>query len=230
MYDVVRVPFLRVIAAILLVISASQVPAQTCPDFYRFVDFGLKGSDGGVYRGGPTFRAEGFGGQALLLASQTACLDVQDVAKDGRGNPIPVVTRIAYDPEETGIDLTELYVGVAEDIEALAENNARLHRDWQSESDAELTRGPNFLCVRSGTLGEISCQLESPYPGKAALVVYCDARDCTMPVMAISDRLHAIARWDSAESLMNDPHTLGASILDKVQSIHDFLEPLSSDL
>jgi len=34
--------------------------AQTCPDYYRFVDFGLEDDSGVMYRGGTLLRAEGF--------------------------------------------------------------------------------------------------------------------------------------------------------------------------
>ena len=56
---------LRVIASVLFILFASQANAQSCPDYYRFVDFGLKGNDGVIYRGGPTFRAENLSGELL---------------------------------------------------------------------------------------------------------------------------------------------------------------------
>ena len=221
---------LRAIASLLLIFCASQASAQNCPDFFRFVDFGLEGRDGAISRGGPIFRAESLSGQPLLLRDRTECLGVREVSVDGRGNPIPVVTSIQYSPEKTNIDLTELRVAVVDDTETAAEKNARIHRAGLKQSDTEITRGANFFCASFKESLEMSCQLESPYPGNIALVVYCDALQCTMPVLAIDEQILVSAVWASGGSFLSDPATAGPDIFDKIQRIHDFLGPLSSAL
>ena len=218
----------RFLAMLALVLCASQATAQSCPDFFRFVDFGLKASDGVTYRGGTVLRAESFGGAPLLIRDQTVCLQAQDVAIDGRGNPIPIVTGVTYDPAQTGIALLELHVAAIGDTAAAAAQNAAAHLATLGSGDVSVTRGPDFLCAMSNAASGISCQLQSPFPGPAAPVVYCDASVCTMPVMAISERLSVRAVWSNSSALMRDPNVLGRSISAKIQQIHGFLVPLSA--
>jgi len=215
---------------VLILLFASQSSAEICPAFFRFVDFGLQGTDGTIYRGGPTLRAEGLNGQPLLLRERTTCLNVREIAKDGHGNPIPVVTSINYDPETTDIGLNELRVVSVDDTGHVAEQNAHLHRIRVSAADTELTRGPNFLCARPAGSQTLSCQLESPYPGNIALVIYCDAVACRMPIMAISDKLHVSAVWPTDAAFLENPNAAGADMSDKVRKIRDFLVPLSASL
>ena len=103
---------------------AGGAAAQSCPDFYRFVDFGLKGQDGIIYRGGTLLRAENTNREALLLTERTTCLDVTILAKDGRGNPVPVVSSINYDPAKTGLGLDELRVTSEQNVQNVAEGLA----------------------------------------------------------------------------------------------------------
>ena len=215
---------------VVIFLAASQSSAENCPAFFRFVDFGLQGTDGTIYRGGPTLRAEGLNGQPLLLRERTTCLNVREIAKDGHGNPIPVVTSISYDPDTTEIDLNELRVVSVDDTNDAATQNAHLHRARVSAADTELTRGPNFLCARPNGSQTLSCQLESPYPGNIALVIYCDTLECRMPVLAISDKLHVSAVWPTDAAFLDTPNTAGTELSDKVQKIRDFLVPLSASL
>ena len=68
------------VASLALLFCASVASAQSCSDFYRFVDFGLTGSEGATYRGGVVLRAEGFDGAPLLLTDQTVCCNLRDLA------------------------------------------------------------------------------------------------------------------------------------------------------
>jgi hypothetical protein len=117
-----------------------------------------------------------------------------------------------------------------DDTGHVAEQNAHLHRIRVSAADTELTRGPNFLCARPAGSQTLSCQLESPYPGNIALVIYCDAVACRMPIMAISDKLHVSAVWPTDAAFLENPNAAGADMSDKVRKIRDFLVPLSASL
>jgi hypothetical protein len=50
--------------------------AQSCTDFYRFVDFDVVDNGGLMYRGGPLLRAGNFTEERLILEDGTICLDV----------------------------------------------------------------------------------------------------------------------------------------------------------
>ena len=220
---------IRITAAIIFILFVNQANAQTCPDFYRFVDFGLKGNDGVIYRGGPTFRAESFSGELILLEKQTKCLKVPEVSKDGHGNPIPVVTSINYDPAKTGIDLNQLRLSIVDDTENAANENASIHQARLAKPNSiASTQGSNFLCASTKDTNQLSCQLVSPYAGNVSLVVYCDALECRMPVLAINKEIQISAVWESSEGFINTPENTGLVISNKVQKIKDFLTPLSA--
>ena len=224
---------MRKVAALLLIFLPLLFPlapasAGTCPDFFRFVDFGIEGDDGVVYRGGSLFRAEGFDGTMLLKLSHTKCLPVQETAKDGRGNPIPVVTSIHYIPELTAIDITELSVKVVNSANDLAEKNAERHRTSLKQADATVTRGENYLCANDVNKKSLSCQVVSPYPGNTALVVYCDAKQCTMPVLAVDNQIIVNAAWPRTPDSGGNGDLTGSEIIDITSQIHDFLSPLTS--
>jgi len=210
-----------------LVFYCGQASADACPDFFRFVDFGLDTPDG-VTRGGPTYRAESFDGQALAIAELTVCRDALNLAVDGRGNPIPVVASINYAPEKTGIDLKELRLTGVDDVALQAEGNADDHRARLDRKTAVKSRGPDYLCARLEEPNEISCQFVSPFGGNLALVIYCDPSACRMPVLALNEKVIATAVWQPSEASLRDQEAAPLEIGDKVQQIHDFLAPLSS--
>jgi len=221
---------LRVVAAILFIFFTSHASAKSCPEFYRFVDFRLEGNDGVIYRGGTILCAEGFNGEALLLTEQTECLEVIGLSKDGFGNPIPIVTRINYDPEQTGIKLTKLRVMFSGDPKAAADKNTSIHHTRLEEPDTVSTRGENFLCASSKNADTLSCQLFSPFPGNVALVTYCDALQCMMPVLVVNEQMVVSAVWESNQSFLDDPGNAGPTLSEKVQKIHDFLKTISASL
>lgn len=216
-----------ILVFISLILFKGQASAEGCPDFFRFVDFGLETQDGTI-RGGPTYRAEGVDGQALLIRELSVCRDVRDVALDGRGNPIPVVTSVNYDPENTGMDLIELRLTVVEDIVSEAEHNAAEHRTRLERQVAIIRRGPDYLCASLEEPNKISCQFKSPFGGNLALVVYCDPLECRMPVLALNEKVIAIATWLPSKASLKDHEAAALEIADKVQQVHDFLAPLSS--
>ena len=210
-----------------MILLTPQARAEGCPDFFRFVDFGLETPDG-TTRGGPTYRAESFDGQALLIRERTICRDVRDVARDGRGNPIPIVKSINYDPEKTGVDLKELRLQVVDDIASEAEQNAADHLARLENQTVVVRRGSDYLCVSLEEAHEISCQLVSPFGSNLALVVYCDLLECRMPALALNEKTIAVASWLPSQASQSDHEAAVSEILGKVQQIHGFLEPLSS--
>ena len=218
----------RTFTSILFILFAGPAIAQACPDFYRFVDFGLIGQDGEIYRGGLVFRAEGFEGQHLLALSQTKCLDVQYISEDGHGNPIPVVTSVNFVPEVTKADLTDLQISVVDDAEAAAERNSVAHRAAAEKFDQRIVRGADFLCVPAEDTSGLSCQVRPPLSGNAPLIVYCEATKCDMPVLALDKRVVVSSSWSIEQSGLEDTEAAGVDISEKVKQIFGFLEPLTS--
>lgn len=207
-----------------IVVGLSTAPglsaAAECPDFFRFVDFGMVEGNGTVRRGGTILRAEGFDGASLIAPGASTCREVRDIGRDGHGNPIPVVARLVYDPATTGLDVAELAVTDLGDSLRAAEDAAFNHRARLGRTGVAITRGNRALCA--GEADAISCQVVSPYPGPAPLVVYCDGGACRMPVLAIDGRLGISAAWVGAGE------TAGEDIDAMVQAIHRFLAPLTS--
>lgn len=213
-----------ILVLLMILLGSSAASAQSCPDFYRFVDFGLTGGDGVTYRGGIVLRAEGFDGAPLLLTAQTICRDVPDLAVDGRGNPIPVVSAVTYDPAAAGVALRDLRVALWPDAFAEAQEVAATHLAAVSHPNMTVTRGEDYLCARAPT-GAVSCQVQPPFPSQAPVVAYCGAGLCRMPVMAINGTLAVSAAWASDVA---DPAAIGAQVSQKARQIHDFLVPLSA--
>lgn len=217
---------LRIAGIWVALFLASPAHADACPSFFRFVDFGLHDSAGGLLRGGPLLRGESLHGTTLLALEDTHCEKVRDIARDGHGNPIPVVSSISYNVAKTGLDLTELRVSVLGDAAAAAEDSAKVHRARLGTLGVVAFKGETALCASIETT--LSCQLISPYKGPAALVVYCAAGMCRMPVLAMDDRIAISAAWAVDSDFRANPEAAGAQVFERVQNIHAFLAPLSS--
>jgi hypothetical protein len=228
---------------IFLLLMTSVANAGTCPDFFRFVDFGQVGKDGTVYRGGSFLRAEHFDGTALLQIERTECLDVHPTNTDGHGYPIPVVTHIYYDPDKAPVSVSELRVSNLDDTNSAAAQSELTHRQRLQQDDVDITRGPDYLCATIEGAESYSCQVVSPYGGNQAPVVYCDAQQCEMPVLAVDQQIAISAKWPrdvknrevknsdtqtDEDSKEGDTNSAGAAIIEMAQQIHDFLSPLSS--
>lgn len=217
---------IRQLLSVLFIWLASQAHAQGCPDFFRFVDFGQIGEDGITYRGGTLLRTESFAGAPMVLAEQTTCVSVSTRAIDGRGNLIPVVTSMSYDPSQTGIALTSLRVVRSTGIAKSVDTNAAIHRERLSHDNVTLARDAAFLCAADVDGDHFSCQLVSPYNNGYDLVVHCNLSECAMPVMAITDLLLVEATWPSLSSTDNELAERGVAVAAKVMQIHDFLADL----
>ena len=212
--------------AVLFFAGLASPAAADCPAFYRFVDFGITDDNGTLYRGGPVFRAEDFDGTPLLFTPATVCEDVADLLKDGRGNPIPVVSRITYDRRETDPALGWITVSAVPDASAKAAAFVALHAESLTLPGTVPFRGETFLCAQTGET-EQSCQVVSPFATDAPLVVFCADAACTAPAIAMTDRLAITASWPRGGLA---PQEEAANIAEKVGAIAEFLAPISSGL
>lgn len=208
------------LAALLMALAGPA--AADCPDFYRFVDFGITDDAGNLYRGGPVFRAEDFDGTPLLATDATICAEVTDLLKDGRGNPIPVVTKIAYDQRETDPALGWIEVAASADVLAVAEGFAVQHTDRLALPEATQIRGEDYLCAQTPDT-HLSCQVISPYDTAAPLVVFCEDEHCIANAIAMTERLMITASWPSAGVT---PEGIPA----RIREVAAFLAPISSGL
>jgi hypothetical protein len=208
------------IASLLTLLFTTQAHAGGCPDFFRFVDFGLQDQSGDIHRGGLLFRAFNSEGEHLLRSQGTDCRAVDFLAKDGRALEIPVVSRINVDPALAALDINTLHLTAVSSSFELAEANAASHRAGLTTTGAEITKGANFLCVGTKSSPDLSCQVASPYANDAALVVYCDAMQCEMPVLARDAEVSVSATWDRSSM---DALQTGVNATNRIQQIYDFL-------
>ncbi len=201
-------------------------PAQagTCPDFYRFVDFGQIDASGRVVKGGPVFRVENLDGAPMLIRDRTMCLPITDLFEDGHANPIPVVSRFDYDPDKTSLDAKLLSLSATDDAVGAAGTAGNAHRKLVERPEIQTAQGPDFLCALAPADHSISCQVLSPYRADDPLFVTCRASECHMPALAFDARISVAARWQSPLADGSDPGAIGRSVSDMVRRIHDFLE------
>jgi len=197
-------------------VAVGPAPAEECPDFYRFVEFGLEDRDGMLRPGGTVLRGIDGAGAPILLTSATVCRAAEGLRIDGRGNRIPIVAEVAYDPALLTLEVDALLLSVAEDMLALTENAAAAHR--AALASATPVTGAAFLCV-DGDVAQ-SCQVASPYGPDYALVVYCDAQTCEMPALGYDGRISVSARWGREAEALED---LGPEILSRVEEFRMFL-------
>ena len=213
----------RFLMIAVLMLGANGAKAETCPNYYRFVDFGLEDPDGNLLRGGPVFRVVDVSGAPLLFRDQTLCSDVGDVFTDGHGHPIPVIEQFDYDPAKVGLGLAALRVDVVNDAAEAAEDSAARHREALAHSTAPQIRGSNYLCVDLD--GLVSCQILSPFRIEIPLVVYCEEDHCEAPAFVLSDRVKAIASWPRADMPFD---ALGGAISERLNAVWVYLSEQSS--
>lgn len=159
----------------------NQAHAASCPDVHRFVDFGFTDNAGVLRRGGSIFRAFDVENRHLLIPEDTICLEVDELAKDGRLLPVPVVASIQVDLQIADLDMQELRLRSEKDVQAVAQSSVAAHQSTLKQEGSVSARGTNFLCVKPAEAATISCQFLSPYEVNAPLVIYCDATHCTCP-------------------------------------------------
>lgn len=205
----------------LFAVMGTVAGAQSCPERYRFVDFGMETLGGDIVRGGTVFRAFDQANTPLLNGEDTVCLPVRDLAKDGRSLQVPVVTEASVDTVIAGLEVSELAIKAVADVAAQAEDNARLHRRTLAQRDVIRTVGDTFICAGKADAQDVSCQIASPYQQSVPLVVYCDNAHCQMPVLGRDDQLIISAEW--ARNARNN-EALGREITAKVDTLHVFLE------
>ncbi|MEM9129707.1 MAG: hypothetical protein AAGA97_08330 [Pseudomonadota bacterium] len=200
----------------------AQEPTTECPSHYRFVDFGQIGQDGILYKGGTLVRVEAISGSFLIDREQTTCVTVPERSTDGHGVTIPVVKSFAFTARKLDLAVDALSLSSVADTKKATEIASEKHRQSLEISGSEIIRGERFLCVRHKD--GVSCQLFSPYPGNLALVVYCSARICEIPAMAMDHQIVVSARW----RLDKKPADLGTELLNKVSEIKGFLSDFVS--
>ena len=172
------------------------------------------------------FGAEDFDGTPLLATDATVCADVTDLLKDGRGNPIPVVSRIAYDRSQTDPALGLIEVIKTEDARALAQDLAGLQTTLLSKVGTVEIRGDDHLCaVTAG--GDIGCLVANPYASSDPVIVLCEDGICLAPAIAMTDQLFIRARWPLH---IMDASGQAADLARRVGAIAAFLAPISSGL
>jgi len=211
---------LKFLATAIALTLSSPASADTCPDFFRFADFGSPDSDGVLRRGGTILRAFVDGGTPLVRFETAECRDVDILSKDGRGLLIPVVASVDIDVSVATLDLTTLRMFATDDPATTANAAAAQHRRALSLADTIQTRGPNFLCASLPDTPDTSCQILSPYDPAIPLVVYCDAQICTMPALVHGGNVALQATWPRAAISLD---ALGAEASDQIQTIVDFL-------
>lgn len=214
------------VTAFVTAVFAQSAPVGTCPDYYRFVDFGLVAQDGSIHRGGPTFRVENLAGQQLILPQHTTCLSLRETAVDGHGNPIPVVSSVSYDQNNVDQRVRSLRLSPVDDPETFLANIAEQHHLRLAAESAVVLLGSDYLCVSALTPSAFSCQFVSPFGAQQAPIVYCTQNQCTLPAMAIKDRIFATARWD--QPVQSLAHAEAVTIKNMLSALHDFLTPLTS--
>lgn len=203
--------------------SAAMAQTTPCPDFYRFVDFGLTDANGHLNRGGTLLRVESLAGVGLLKPTGSLCRFVQHLGSDGHGNPIPVVHRVEFDPARLSLPLATLAVTGAQDTAAVAEENATVHADTLGKPGTQSVAGDRFLCARPAGTESTSCQVVSPYRGNRPVVIYCDDGVCELPVLAMDDQIYISASWPQPDDTLEG---LGKATLDMLARIATAFEPL----
>ncbi len=211
----------KLIAALLLMMSATQGTAASCPAFHRFVDFGFIDNQGVLRRGGSIFRAFDTNNTPLLISDETICLDVPELAKDGRQLPVPVVSSIRVDPEIANLDLLEFRMRRSTDVLGVTQENARTHQIAAATNENARAQGSNFLCISQSQAGDVSCQVLSPYDTNVPLVIYCDADLCKMPAFARNDHVIMSAIWERRGAQGLD--ATGNQIAKKIETLFQFL-------
>jgi hypothetical protein len=217
----------RILSICCFVLSLSLLggaaAAQSCPGYFRFVDFGISEPSGALIRGGTVFRVE-VDGAIVLKDGSGLCRDVEPVFRDGRNHPIPVVDAFGYIPELVASHLTDMTVTRAwEQPENLAQENARPHRSALDMAGAQIMIGTDFLCVgpaRTDTR-TVSCELVNPFDRTFPLVIYCSAGACQMPVLAVDDTIILGAAWMFPEHAPIE--SIGKVASETVRAIHVFI-------
>ena len=211
----------KIIPTLLFVIIANHAQAESCPSFYRFVDFGLTDRDGIIRRGGPIFRAFDVSGTHLLDPKGTTCRDVDDLAKDGRALDVPIVSALKFDAETANIDFLSLGLDWKDDAVAFSKDSATVHQERLTLLDAIIDKGTNYLCVNPVQSSDISCQIVSRFEGGNAPVIYCDDFQCEMPAMIFDKQIVISANWIRSK---NNGLDVIDEIFEKMQEMYDFLD------
>lgn len=209
-----------------LLLCAGQVAAFDCPDYYRFVDFGLEDSTGTLNAGGPRVRVEGFDGIGLLKWETATCLDLPFMRRDGFGNIIPVVEGITFDRGVLPVAVFALHLRRQPDIAARAEGSAAPHRTQVAAPQAKVTQGEAFLCVQWGNGRNVSCQFPALDRENLPLIVICGSEVCDLPVLHVGSGLEISATWPAPDDVVANPQSVAPQLYQRVRDIKAFIDTL----
>ncbi|AXI47702.1 hypothetical protein C1J03_17825 [Sulfitobacter sp. SK012] len=202
----------------------NHAQAQSCPEYFRFVDFGAITADGSLLRGGPTFKVKR-DGEPLFESGSVACTDIEPVFTDGHNQPIPLVTALSYSsnlvaPEMTNLNIKRLSATSAK----LAQEPLEGHRIARSAAGNSATQGADFLCVHVDLSPSqtISCEVVSPFDTTLSFIVACNDTACAMSGMAIEKAVNISAGWTiSGTATLEEA---GATASDIATKIHAFIK------
>lgn len=208
------------LAALLLIPLAAPAAAETCPERYRFVDFGTESRDGTLLRGGTIFRAFDPSDTPLLLPAETICLDVPDLYKDGQQLDIPVVSEIAVNMDVATIEMVELRLSKSDDPIATSDSHAAAHLDALARPGAQAIRTASSLCVTAPEDRALSCQIRSPFNVTAAPVIYCNGETCEAPAIVFNTQVLMKAVWPQPSV---DAAEMGPALIDRLEALRQYL-------
>lgn len=183
-------------------VSAGNVRAQSCPEYFRFVDFGLMDADEKLHSGGATFKVKREG-MPLFENGSVVCRDIAPVFTDGHNQPIPLVTSFKYEPTLVARNLTDLSITRAtntlvNDVPTVAQR----HRKARNKAGVDVMKGSDFLCVtgEAASPRTISCEVVNPFDTTTSFFVACTGKTCAMSGMAIDDAIMVSGGWSSSEN------------------------------
>ena len=160
----------------------------------------------------------------LLVPSTVICHTVEENAVDGRGLKIPVVSRFDVDLAAAGLSFERLQIRAADNIADTAETNALRHRQTLAKTGTVVAQSDTFLCAQPANAKTVSCQFVAPYDPAPALVIYCAAQQCVMPVLGFNPQIMISAQWlRTPDTALGDPMEVGLEISKKLQDIQTFL-------
>jgi hypothetical protein len=208
--------------------SSGQAQAQNCPEYFRFVDFGVSRADGSIHPGGPTFKVKR-DGKPLFESGSVACRDIVPVFTDGHNQPIPLVTTFSYAPSLVASNMTSLSLTRTPNTSATdALVVVQRHRTIRNEADAAIINGADFLCASGApsSAQTISCEVVNPFEATLSFIVSCDGATCAMSAMAIDDAVHISANWSNTAPV--SAKTTGEVASEMAAKIHAFIKDKSA--
>ncbi len=201
--------------------------AGPCPDDFSFVDFGQFNTDRSITPGGPTFRVV-LDGQTLLENPPT-CHSFSDgmaPLTDNAGDPIPLVPTMGYDATAIAANLDRIGLTHTNGQAArLAAMNSPLREALENDPNVDRTTGAGFVCysLAYAMFPSIVCDLDNPFDSAKPIMMSCEADNCSIIQITMSDHMVAHADWHASTGGYDTPHAAGRDGASIVSGIHTFL-------